>query len=193
MRSTPKPSVKPLRQAFLASLLPGFRPFPPLSSGFPRVSPGTAPVLHEVRAGAQLQPKSSKLPPLVPELAYTQRLISAQLPPLDDKRQLTMPWMGVPKHARLLRSSEVEKGSSADSRRVPKAESSSDSWGHQPTPGVCQRPSHQATPPFFSKVPGHQATPHFFSLFRCKSPHFFSLFRCKNPIVSCKAPESYRR
>ena len=119
--------MKPLRQAFLASLLPGFRPFPPLSSGFPRVSPGTAPVLHEVRAGAQLQPKSSKLPPLVPELAYTQRLISAQLPPLDDKRQLTMPWMGVPKHARLLRSSEVEKGSSADSRRVPKAESSSDS------------------------------------------------------------------
>ena len=63
----------------------------------------------------------------MPELAYTQRLISAQLPPLDDKRQLTMPWMGVPKHARLLRSSEVEKGSSADSRRVPKAESSSDS------------------------------------------------------------------
>ena len=119
--------------------------------------------------GLSCQPKSSKLPPLMPEFAYTQRLISAQLPPLDDKRLLTMPWMGVPKHARLLRSSEVEKGSSADSRRVPKAESSSDSWGHQPTPGVCQRPSHQATPHFFSQVPSHQAIPHFFSLFRCKS------------------------
>ena len=155
VRSTPKPSVNPLRQAFLASLLSGFRPFPPLSSGFPRVPPGTAPVLHAVRAGPQLQPKSSKLPQVF------QRLISAQLPPLDDERRLTMPWMGVPKYARLLRSSEVEKG------------------GHQPTPGVCQRRSHQATPHFFSQVPNHQAT-----------PHFFSLFRCKGPTVSCKSPQS---
>ena len=102
----------------------------PLSSGFPRVSPATAPGLHEVRAGAQLQPKSSKLPPLVPEFAYTQRLTCTTLPPLDDKRQLTMPWMGVPKHARLLRSLEVETGSSADSLRVQKAGSSSGSSHH---------------------------------------------------------------
>ena len=67
----------------------------------------------------------------MPEFAYTQRLTCTELPPLDDKRQLTMPWMGVPKHARLLRSSEVETGSSADSLRVQKAGSSSGS-SHQP-------------------------------------------------------------
>ena len=120
--------LKTFCEAFAASLsgqlvASGLGPSP-LSSGFPRVSPATAPGLHEVRAGAQLQPKSSKLPPLVPEFAYTQRLTSPALPPLDDKRQLTMSWMGVPKHARLLRSSEVEAGSSAASQ-VQKAESSS--------------------------------------------------------------------
>ena len=95
------------------------------------MSPAAAPGLHEVRAGAQLQPKSSKLPPLVPEFAYAQRLTCTGLPPLDDKHQLTMPWMGVPKHARLLRSSWVEMGSPNDSLHVQKMESSDDS-SHQP-------------------------------------------------------------
>ena len=74
----------------------------PLSSGFPRVSPATAPGLHEVRAGPSCSPSlpSSRLWCLSLPI---QRLTCPTLPPLDEKRQLTMPWMGVPKHARLLR------------------------------------------------------------------------------------------
>ncbi|CAE7239501.1 GIP [Symbiodinium sp. CCMP2592] len=71
--------------------------------------------LPEVRAAAQNQPKASKLPPLVPEFAYTQRLRCAGHPPLDAKNQLTHSWNGVPKHARLLRSSASEGGATEES------------------------------------------------------------------------------
>ncbi|CAE7763006.1 SLC24A2 [Symbiodinium sp. CCMP2592] len=71
--------------------------------------------LPEVRAAAQNQPKASKLPPLVPEFAYTQRLTCEGPPPLDAKKQLTHPWNGVPKHARLLRSSTSEGGATEES------------------------------------------------------------------------------
>ncbi|CAE7246058.1 unnamed protein product [Symbiodinium sp. CCMP2592] len=71
--------------------------------------------LPEVRAAAQNQPKASKLPPLVPEFAYTQRLTCEGHPPLDAKKQLTHPWNGVPKHARLLRSSASEGGATEES------------------------------------------------------------------------------
>ena len=57
----------------------GLGPSPPLSSGFPRVSPAAAPGRREVRAGARLQPKLSKLPPLVPGIVCARRLTA-----LDD-------------------------------------------------------------------------------------------------------------
>ena len=149
----------------------------------PRVSPDAAPSLQEGREGAQLQPKASKLLPLAPEFAYTQRLTCAALPPLDARRQLTMFWMGLPQHTRLLRSSWVEMGSSADSSHMQKGSSSADSShrgemgssadsshmqkgssadsshrGHPQTPRTCRR-GHPPTP-LTCKRRSHPPAPH---------------------------------
>ncbi|CAE7263722.1 unnamed protein product [Symbiodinium sp. CCMP2592] len=67
------------------------------------------------RFAAALSTQASKLPPLVPEFAYTQCLTCEGPPPLDAKKQLTHPWNGVPKHARLLRSSTSEGGATEES------------------------------------------------------------------------------
>ena len=153
----------------------------PLSSGFPRVSPAAAPGRHEVRAGARLQPKLSKLPP-----GAGYRLCSAfdvtELPPWMTSSN--SPCLGCRNLlSRLLRSSWVETGSSADSLHVRKAGSSAGS-SHRPqvqkgggirllltssvrgrfiTPGPkgggIRLPSHHPR----SKRRRHQATPHFFS------------------------------
>ena len=101
----------------------------PLSSGFPRVSPAAAPGRHEVRAGARLQPKLSKLPP-----GAGYRLCSAfdvtELPPWMTSSN--SPCLGCRNLlSRLLRSSWVETGSSADSLHVRKAGSSAGS-SHRP-------------------------------------------------------------
>ena len=100
----------------------------PLSSGFPRVSPAAAPGRHEVRAGARLQPKLSK----PPGAGY--RLCSAfdvtELPPWMTSSN--SPCLGCRNLlSRLLRSSWVETGSSADSLHVRKAGSSAGS-SHRP-------------------------------------------------------------
>ena len=64
---------------------------------------------EQARASNQHQPRMSRMPPVVSEFAYTQRVSSAEEPPLDNRR-LTSTWLNVPKGSKLLRSGLSEAG-----------------------------------------------------------------------------------
>ena len=70
---------------------------------------GPSQATEQARAGNQRQPRMSRMPPVVSEFAYTQRVSSAEEPPLDNRR-LTSTWLNVPKGSKLLRSGLSEAG-----------------------------------------------------------------------------------
>ena len=61
------------------------------------------------RAANHVQPRGRRFPPLIPEYSYTVTVFSEMPPPLNAKRCLTDPWLGVPAGSRFLRQS-LERG-----------------------------------------------------------------------------------
>ena len=68
-------------------------------------------VLSASKAGAQVQPRGRRFPPIISEFAYTMSVSSATAPPLDSKNCLPRPWQSVPAGSKLVRES-VERGGS---------------------------------------------------------------------------------
>lgn len=52
------------------------------------------------------QPRGRRMPPILSEFLAVTTIHSHDMPPLDSKRCLTQPWMGVPQFAKLLQFSE---------------------------------------------------------------------------------------
>ena len=61
------------------------------------------------RAANHVQPRGRRFPPLIPEYSYTVTVFSEVPPPLNAKRCLPDPWLGVPAGSRFLRQS-LERG-----------------------------------------------------------------------------------
>ena len=61
------------------------------------------------RAANHVQPRGRRFPPLIPEYSYTVTVFSEMPPPLNAKRCLSDPWLGVPAGSRFLRQS-LERG-----------------------------------------------------------------------------------
>ena len=68
-------------------------------------------LLSASKAGAQVQPRGRRFPPIISEFAYTMSVSSATAPPLDSKNCLPRPWQSVPAGSKLVRES-VERGGS---------------------------------------------------------------------------------